>query len=115
MLETATRTSFTRFRRLRRSEPLRALVRETALRPDDLVYPLFVLHGADVRREIPSMPGQWQLSLDQLPSEAEELRRLGIPAVLLFGLPAGKDERGSEAYAEDGIVQQAIRVLKREA
>jgi len=115
MLETITAPSVARFRRLRRSEPLRTLVRETVLRPADFIYPIFVMHGSDVRREIPSMPGQYQLSLDQLPAEAATLQRLGIPAVLLFGLPASKDERGSEAYADDGIVQQAIGVLKREA
>jgi porphobilinogen synthase len=115
MLETSTRATFARLRRTRRTEPLRSMVRETVLQPANFVYPLFVLHGGDVRREIPSMPGQWQLSLDQLPAEADELQRLGVPAVLLFGLPATKDERGSEAYAEDGIVQMAIRVLKREA
>jgi len=114
-LEIGTQPSFRRFRRLRRSEPLRAMVRETVLDPASFIYPLFVMHGRDARREIPSMPGQFQLTIDQLPAEADELRRLGIPAVLLFGLPASKDERGSEAYAEDGIVQQAIKMLKREA
>ncbi len=107
--------SFRRFRRLRRSEELRALVRETALSPGDFVYPLFVTHGQDVRREISAMPGQFQLSVDQLPREAEELRSLGIPAVILFGLPATKDERGSEAYDPDGIVQRAVRTLKQAA
>ncbi|MHB8575113.1 MAG: porphobilinogen synthase [Dehalococcoidia bacterium] len=115
MIETANNVPVARFRRLRRSDAMRAMVRETVLRPESFIYPLFVMHGADVRREIGSMPGQWQLSLDQLPAEADELQRLGIPAVLLFGLPATKDERGSEAYADDGIVQQAIQVLKREA
>ena len=103
---------FRRFRRLRRSEALRALVRETRLSPSDFVYPLFVTHGEGVREEISSMPGQCHLSLDQLPREAEELRSLGIPAVLLFGLPAEKDELGSEAYDPDGIVQRAVRTLK---
>ncbi len=101
-----------RFRRLRGSEGLRRLVRETALRPDDFVYPLFVTHGQNVREEIPSMPGQYHLSLDRLAGEAEELRELGVPAVLLFGLPAAKDEQGSEAYADGGIVQEAVRTLK---
>jgi len=103
---------FRRFRRLRSSEALRALVRETRLSPSDFVYPLFVTHGEGVREEISSMPGQCHLSLDQLPREAEELRSLGIPAVLLFGLPAEKDELGSEAYDPDGIVQRAVRTLK---
>jgi porphobilinogen synthase len=113
---TTTRTlpaAFARFRRLRRSEALRDLVRETRLSPRDFVYPLFVAHGDNVRREIESMPGQYQLSLDQLPAEANELRSLGIPAVLLFGLPAAKDDVGSEAYDFDGIVQRAIRTLRQ--
>jgi len=117
-MTTPTRTlplSFRRFRQLRRSEALRALVRETRLSPSDFVYPLFVTHGEDVREEISSMPGQYHLSLDQLDREAEDLGSLGIPAVLLFGLPAEKDEVGSEAYDADGIVQRAIRVLTEAA
>ncbi len=109
---TLLRPPFTRFRRLRRSEALRNLVCETHLSPADFVYPLFVTHGEGVRREIESMPGQYHLSPDRLAAEAEELRALGIPAVLLFGLPAAKDPEGSEAYADDGIVQQAVRTLK---
>jgi len=115
-MTTPTRTlpvSFRRFRRLRRSEALRSLVRETRLSPQDFVYPLFVTHGEGVREEISSMPGQYHLSLDQLPREAEELGSLGIPAVLLFGLPEEKDEVGSEAYDPDGIVQRAVRTLKQ--
>jgi porphobilinogen synthase len=88
-------------------------VRETRLSPGDFVYPLFVVHGSGVRNAIPSMPGQAQLSVDQLPGEARELRDLGIPAVLLFGIPASKDDQASEAYAPDGIVQQAVRALKQ--
>src|SRR5712691_7025454 len=114
MIETRTPT-FTRFRRIRRNPILRNLVRETSLSPSDFVYPMFVMHGRRQRCEIPSMPGQFQLTLDQLPSEADELQRLGVPAVLLFGLPATKDADGSEAYAADGIVQEAVRTLKREA
>ncbi len=91
---------------------MRRMLRETVLSPADFIYPLFVTHGHDVRQPIASMPGQFRLSLDQLPGEAQELRRLTIPALLLFGLPAAKDPRGSEAYAADGIVQQAVRVLK---
>ena len=106
---------FPRFRRLRRSEGLRGLVRETRLSPADFVYPLFVAHGRGLRREIESMPGQYHLSPDGLAREAEELRALGIPAVLHFGLPAAKDEEGSEAYADDGIVQAAVRALKQAA
>jgi porphobilinogen synthase len=105
-------TTFRRFRRLRRTEALRSLVAETRLDPRDFVYPLFVTHGRGVRDEIASMPGQYQLSLDQLAGEARELRELGVPAVLLFGLPASKDAQGSEAYAADGIVQEAVRALK---
>src|SRR5687768_10565345 len=104
-------TPFQRFRRLRRSPALRGLVAETRLDARDFVYPLFVTHGRGVRTEIASMPGQYQLSLDQLAGEARDLRELGVPAVLLFGLPASKDEHGSEAYAGDGIVQQAVRAL----
>jgi len=114
-MTTTTRTlpqAFRRFRRLRRSQALRDLVRETRLSPQGFVYPLFVTHGEGVRREIESMPGQYQLSLDMLNAEAEELRSLGIPAVLLFGLPASKDDAGSEAYDPDGIVQRAVRTLK---
>ncbi len=111
-IDIRTRLPFARFRRLRRSDGLRRLVRETALSPSDFVYPLFVVHGQDVREEIASMPGQYHLSLDRLAGEADELRSLGVPAVLLFGLPAAKDEEGSEAYADEGIVQQATRVLK---
>jgi porphobilinogen synthase len=111
-LDITTRQSFARMRRLRRSEGLRNLVRETRLSPADFVYPLFVVHGQDVREEIPSMPGQHHLSLDRLAAEAGKLRALGVRAVLLFGLPADKDDIGSEAYADDGIVQQAVRVLK---
>ncbi len=113
-MTTSTRlpTAFHRFRRLRRSEALRRLVAETRLDPRDFVYPLFVTHGRGVRDEISSMPGQYQLSIDQLAAEARELRDLNVPAVLLFGLPASKDDRGSEAYAADGIVQDAVSALK---
>jgi len=101
-------------RRLRRTPELRALVRETLLAPDDLIYPLFVCPGEGVRREVPSMPGVFNLSIDQLVEEALEARSVGLRSLILFGIPETKDERGSEAYAEDGIVQRAIRALKRE-
>ncbi len=101
-------------RRLRRTAQFRALVRETQLSPDDLIYPLFVCPGEDVRREIRSMPGVFNLSVDELVKEANSAKSEGINALIVFGLPAEKDEVGSEAYAEDGIVQQAIRALKRE-
>lgn len=99
-------------RRLRGSATLRAMVRENALSASDLIYPLFVEFGEGVRREVVSMPGVFNISLDQLPAEIDELKSLGIPAVILFGIPATKDEAGSGAYAEDGIVQQAIRAIK---
>src|ERR1700674_2907957 len=89
--------AFQRFRRLRSSEPIRSLVRETRLSPEGFVYPLFVTHGEGVREEIVSMPGQFHLSVDQLAKEAEELRSLGIPAVMLFGVAAAEEEAGSGA------------------
>ena len=91
---------------------MRRMVRETQLTASDFVYPLFVTHGRDVRAPIAAMPGQSRLSIDQLPDEARELRALGIPGLILFGLPARKDAQASEAYATNGIVQQAVRVLK---
>ncbi len=100
-------------RRLRVSPGLRRLVRETRVSVDDFVYPLFVTHGTNVRNEIASMPGVFQWSIDKLAAEAESIAELGIPAVLLFGLPAEKDPVGTENFAEDGIVQRAVRELKR--
>ncbi|NCF64443.1 MAG: porphobilinogen synthase [Chloroflexi bacterium] len=99
-------------RRLRTSPALRSMVRETHLTPADFIYPLFVTHGAGVRNPIPSMPGVFQLSVDQLAGEARQMTALGIPAVVLFGLPAHKDPVGLENFAADGIVQQAIGELK---
>ncbi len=104
--------SFQRFRRLRGNEAIRRIVAETRLQASDFIYPMFVTHGRGVRNEIESMPGQFQVSVDQLAEDARELRRLGIGGVLLFGLPAKKDPLGKEAYAEDGIVQEAVRALK---
>src|SRR5512136_3329626 len=101
-------------RRLRKSETLRRMVRETKLSPDDFIYPLFVCPGRKVRREIGSMPGVAQLSADLAVEEAREAYRLGIPAVLLFGIPRKKDLRGTEGYARNGVVQQAIRAIKKE-
>jgi porphobilinogen synthase len=101
-----------RLRRLRRSEALRSMVRETTLSPRDFIYPYFVVHGRGVRNEVESMPGVYQLSVDELARDVRSLEPLGIPAVLLFGLPARKDPRGSEAYDPDGIVQQAVRAIK---
>jgi porphobilinogen synthase len=99
-------------RRLRSSPALRSMVRETHLTPADFIYPLFVTHGKGVRHPIPSMPGVFQLSIDQLAREAQDTTALGIPAVVLFGLPAHKDPVGLENFAADGIVQQAIIELK---
>ncbi len=99
-------------RRLRQSAALRAMVRETEVNAGDLIYPLFVRHGKG-RTEIPSMPGIYQLSVDEAVREAELAASLGIPAIILFGIPAEKDALGSENFAEDGIVQQTIRAIKR--
>ncbi len=110
---TGTRFPRVRPRRLRRTENLRALVRETEINASDFIYPLFVVHGHGVREEISSMPGVYHLSPDELEREVDELNGLGVKSIILFGLPAVKDELGSEDYAESGIVQQAIRVSKR--
>jgi porphobilinogen synthase len=99
-------------RRLREQAALRNMIRETRLSIDHLVLPLFVAHGRDVRVEIASMPGHYRLSIDHLVKEASEASQLGIPALLLFGIPARKDEKGSEAYDPDGIVQRAVRSVK---
>ena len=101
-------------RRLRATEPLRNLVRETPLDPADFILPLFTCPGEGVRRPISSMPGNAQLSVDNLVKECAEAHRLGIGGVILFGIPDSKDEIASGAYAEDGIVQRAVRALKRE-
>ncbi len=101
-----------RMRRLRRSEPVRDLVRETTLSARDFIYPMFVVPGHGVRKEIASMPGCFHLSPDEAVRESEEVLGLGVPSVLLFGLPASKDAVGSEAYAENGIVQEAVRAIK---
>src|SRR5688500_19460220 len=99
-------------RRLREKTLVRNLVRETTLAANDLMYPIFVVHGRGVRDAIRSMPGQSRLSIDELVKECKDVAGMGRPAVLLFGLPAHKDPRGSEAYADDGIVQQAVRAVK---
>ena len=101
-------------RRLRRTEALRAMVRETELSVKHLIYPLFVCPGKNVRQEVSSMPGVFRLSVDEAVREAREVYELGIPAVILFGIPEKKDEAGSEAYAKKGIVQRAISALKKE-
>jgi porphobilinogen synthase len=105
----------TRLRRLRRTPALRRLVRETTLTADNFIYPLFVGPGKGIKREIPSLPGQFQFSVDELPREAEEIARLGIPGVILFGLPEKKDEVGSEAWHPEGVVQRALRAIKKAA
>jgi len=99
-------------RRLRRTAALRGMLRETRLDPSQFIFPLFVTEGVGVREPIAPMPGQFQISVDGLAAEAAALRELGIPAVLLFGLPASKDPQGSQAYADDGVVQRAVRALK---
>lgn len=99
-------------RRLRQKETIRRMVRETRLSVDNLVYPLFVVHGRELRREIPSMPGNYHLSLDELQKEVKGVAALGVQAIILFGLPTYKDAYGSEAYAKEGITQQAVRVVK---
>jgi len=104
----------TRLRRLRRSEQLRSMVRETRLSPDSLVYPMFVCPGEGVRKEVRSMPGVFNLSVDEAVKEAQQTNSLGVPATILFGLPEKKDELATDAWAEDGIVQQAARAIKRE-
>jgi porphobilinogen synthase len=100
-------------RRLRRSESLRALVRETTLDPGDLIYPLFICPGEGVRKAVGSMPGVFNLSVDEAVKEAEEAASLGVGGLLLFGLPESKDEQGSGAYDDEGIVQKGLRALKR--
>jgi porphobilinogen synthase len=102
-----------RMRRLRRTEPLRRLVRETRLTRDDLVLPLFAVEGSGVREPVASMPGVFRLSADRVAEEAKQVADLGIPAVILFGIPAAKDARGSGADAADGVVQRAIAAAKR--
>src|SRR5258707_6716884 len=104
-----------RMRRTRQNEKLRGLVRETHLNVEQLIYPLFIAEDIDEPREISSMPGIMQWPLEYLGREAERIVKLGIPAVLLFGIPTEKDEVGSQAYASEGIIQQAIRRLKAEA
>jgi porphobilinogen synthase len=103
-----------RMRRLRASEALRSLVRETQLAPTQFILPLFACPGEGVRREISSMPGNYQLSIDELVKECADAAKLGIGGVILFGIPAVKDELASGAYADNGIVQQAVRAVKRE-
>lgn len=103
-----------RLRRLRYNSIIRDMVRETELSKNDLIYPLFVVPGEKIKKEIKSMPGNFQLSVDELVKECKEVAALGVPAVILFGIPEHKDEQGSEAYDPNGIVQKAIRAIKAE-
>ncbi|MEJ5172817.1 MAG: porphobilinogen synthase [Hydrogenothermaceae bacterium] len=102
-----------RLRRLRKNENIRRLVRETVLTVDDLIYPIFVEDGNNIEKEIPSMPGIYRYSIDRLAKELDEVVRLNIPAVLLFGIPSHKDEVGSDTWDEDGIIQKAVRYIKQ--
>ena len=101
-------------RRLRRNENFRRLVRETRLSVDDLVYPLFVIEGKNIKKPIDSMPGNFQMSSDNIVKEAQKVRELGIPAILLFGIPSQKNELATGAFAKDGVIQQAIKKIKNE-
>ena len=101
-----------RLRRLRRTEALRSMFRETHLRVNDLIYPLFVIEGSQMKEEIASMPGIVRYSVGSLTREVEEIAKLGVPGVLLFGIPEDKDELGSGAYHPEGIIQKAIKAIK---
>ena len=101
-----------RGRRLRRNDTLRRMVRETHLRVDDLIYPMFSAFGEGIKKEIPSMPGIYQQSIEHIVAEAKEVHALGIPAVILFGIPEAKDPLGQDAYSETGIIQETIRAIK---
>ena len=103
-----------RLRRLRYNPIVRDMVRETQLNKSDLIYPLFVVEGKNIKKEVKSMPGVYQMSVDIVVQECKELVELGVPAIILFGIPDHKDEQGSGAYAEDGIIQKAIRAIKAE-
>ncbi|MEJ2200922.1 MAG: porphobilinogen synthase, partial [Desulfuromonadaceae bacterium] len=102
-----------RARRLRRNDNLRRMVRETFLRVDDLIYPMFSAFGSGIKKEIPSMPGIYQQSMEHIVAEAKEVHALGIPAVILFGIPEAKDALGQDAYSETGIIQETIRAIKK--
>ncbi|WP_164668466.1 porphobilinogen synthase [Virgibacillus doumboii] len=106
--------NFKRHRRLRSSAAMRSLVRENHLRMDDFIYPIFIVEGENKKNEVPSMPGVFQISLDHIKKEMEDLLSLGIKAVMVFGVPDEKDEQGSGAFIETGIVQEATRLIKKE-
>src|SRR5512139_1649593 len=99
-------------RRLRKNEVIRRMVRETSLSADDFIYPLFAIYGTGVKKEIASMPGCFQESIDELVNTVREIHSLGIPSVMLFGIPEYKDEKGSGAYDDKGIVQNTVRAIK---
>ncbi|MBI4654617.1 MAG: porphobilinogen synthase [Nitrospirae bacterium] len=99
-------------RRLRKNGAIRKMVRETQLTPEDFIYPMFVTHGRGVKKKIQSMPGCFQRSVDEIVKEAQNVYKLGIPAVLLFGIPEHRDEKGSEAYSDKGVIQKAIKAIK---
>ncbi|ALC84832.1 MULTISPECIES: porphobilinogen synthase [Bacillaceae] len=105
-------TEFQRHRRLRKTAGIRAMVRETYLHKEDLIYPIFVAEGENIKNEVKSMPGVYQFSIDRLAEEVDEVVELGIPSVILFGLPLEKDEIGSQAFHDHGIVQEGIRFIK---
>jgi porphobilinogen synthase len=114
MLTAIQTEKFKRLRRTRMTEQLRSMVRETELSKNDFIYPLFVVPGRNVRHEVSSMPGVYQMSLENTVRECVDVKRLGIPAVILFGIPESKDEVGSGAYDELGIIQEAVRAIKKE-
>ncbi|WP_457567544.1 porphobilinogen synthase [Desulfurobacterium sp.] len=101
-----------RLRRLRKNENIRRMVRENRLSVDDLIYPLFIVEGEGIKEEIKSMPGQYRYSIDRIGEEVKEIKELGIPAVILFGIPEHKDELGSDSYSDNGIIQRSIRAIK---
>lgn len=109
-----TNLPFKRLRRLRYNPLIRDMVRETELSKKDFIYPLFVVPGEKVKKEVKSMPGVYQMSVDEIVKECNEVASLGIPAVILFGIPEHKDEKGSDAYNPDGIIQRAVRAIKKE-
>jgi porphobilinogen synthase len=106
--------NFRRFRRLRMNDQIRSMVRETVLTPNDFIYPLFIVPGEKIRKPVSSMPGVYQLSIDEAVKECTDVFKLGIPAVILFGIPEHKDDRASEAYNDIGIIQRAIKKIKQE-
>lgn len=105
---------FRRFRRLRHNPIVRDMVRETRLHRSDLIYPLFVIHGSNIKNPVASMPGVYQMSVENTVEECKQIRDMGIPAVILFGIPEKKDATGSDCYSEEGIIQTAIRAIKKE-